>query len=179
MLYEQLKGSAALKEVIGRYDRARPSCSKRTYKFLKVQIEKHLARDKKVKTRENIARALNGGLTPTVVAAPATTDGKGTSKKAKARKAKDAVAAAAAAERSKSPGGPFLGADGKQKPCAKFASGTCEYGDKCRFANGKAAKSKAKAKGEAKKPGTPPLRGSRQRRRLQRPAHFIHRKRVA
>ena len=73
--------------------------------------------------------------------------------KKKAKKGKDTIPAAPA-DKSKTPPGPFLGPDGKQKHCAKFDLGTCEYGDKCRFAHTKAGKAKAKAK--VKAGGTPP-----------------------
>ncbi len=132
LMYAQLEGSTVLQDIIGRYDRSKPKSSKRSYTFLKKQLERYLARVKKETTRQNVAKALSGNSL--VIASPA----------------KDASAAPAA--RAPSPGGPFLDKDGKHLPCKKFAAGTCEYGDKCRFSHGK-GKGKPKDKG---KPGSPP-----------------------
>ena len=60
ILYKQLKTSPGLKDAIGRYDRAKPKSSKKSYAYLKRQLERHLAHEKKDRTRHDIEVALNG-----------------------------------------------------------------------------------------------------------------------
>ena len=147
-----------LKDVIGRYDRSKPKSSKRSYTFLKKQLERYLARVKKETTRQNVAKALSGNSL--VIASPAIDDKTPPLKEKKSRvrkpkKERDATAAPAA--RSPSPGGPFLDKDGKHLPCKKFAAGTCEYGDKCRFSHGKGKGKPKKGKPNDTPPSSPRL----------------------